>query len=928
MAINVIRQTSPGIVVNEIEYTNDQAIVGRPTVGVFVGDFSWGPINSPVLLSNNAELRTTFAIPRDQEEISSLGSSYFTVYNTLSYQGSKVYVNRVAGANVRNSYNIKTHNYIDYGVGGVTSTNVTANTAANGVYLYVPDDTFTSGLEAGMKVYKETDIINGKNYLLYTQQIDKSAYWNRLNVGVTKDVIPAPIGVSGNTVDVITANEIVDAKYPTIFSITRSQHPTKNKQFLASENIVYDTATKRVTTSPFKASSKICFSAYIKPNGCTRAKLRVAPTLEPQNTFFATFILTGNGSIYTTKSVGTIAQSANNATITPVGSDGWYRCSIACNANTVATANAGMLTYSIEMGKSNTMTQAITSGEGLYVWGLQAEKVENTATATPKAYFENEQTIFHNQYPLGTIESVTSDANNVIIELSTPVDKEIEDNTELYFKTDIFNNNLKIINEEDLSAQIKASTDFTKYGPFAARYAGELGDSIKVAVCSSGSKFTSWNETINGVVYDYSSYFEEAPGTSKYVQNLNEEDEINGDYNYGQNDEIHILVIDSKGLFTGKVGNVLEIHRALSKASDVIGPNGKNFYFKDYINKYSNYIYCLGNIDPDNTNSTWGKSCTKVNAFASVDNYIAEFSGGVSDEPSTSEINSGWDKFKEIDNYDFDSVITGDASEHANTILDYVYDNIVNYRKDCVMFVSPPSSAVIEQSGDEANNIVDFFTGTFTKKSSYIVADNNWKYQYDALNRIYRWVPMNGDVAGLCSRTDKNQDSWYSPAGYNRGKILNVTKLAWSANKQDRDTLYKKSINPIVTQSGEGTLLLGDKTLMNKSSVFGHINVRRLFLTLEKTISKAAKLQMFDFNDAFTRARFVAMIEPFLREVQGRRGIVDFNVVCDETNNTADVINDNYFVADIYIKPALSINYIQLNFIAVPQGVEFNTIVL
>ena len=241
------------------------------------------------------------------------------------------------------------------------------------------------------------------------------------------------------------------------------------------------------------------------------------------------------------------------------------------------------------------------------------------------------------------------------------------------------------------------------------------------------------------------------------------------------------------------------------------------------------------------------------------------------------------------------------------------------------MFISPDREDVVDNFGDEATDVAAA-AGTLTK-SSYAVMDSGYKYQYDKYNDLYRWVPLNGDIAGLCVRTDNERDPWFSPAGLNRGIIKNVVKLAWNPTKAERDSIYKAGVNPVVTFPGEGTLLYGDKTLLNRPSAFDRINVRRLFIVLEKSIAKAARSSLFEFNDEFTRAAFVNIVEPYLREVQGRRGIFDYRVICDTTNNTPEVIDQNQFVGDIYIKPARSINFIQLNFTAVRTGVEFEEIV-
>jgi phage tail sheath protein FI len=251
--------------------------------------------------------------------------------------------------------------------------------------------------------------------------------------------------------------------------------------------------------------------------------------------------------------------------------------------------------------------------------------------------------------------------------------------------------------------------------------------------------------------------------------------------------------------------------------------------------------------------------------------------------------------------------------------------SLAEVRKDCLVFLSPPKASVVDNAGSELTSVIayrDSLTST-----SYAVMDSGYKYQFDKYNDVYRWVPLNGDIAGICARTDLERDPWFSPGGVNRGIVKNVIKLAWNPTKAERDSLYVKGVNPVVTFPGEGTILFGDKTMLARPSVFDRINVRRLFVVLEKSIARAARSSMFEFNDQFTRAQFVNLVEPYLRDIQGRRGITDFRVVCDETNNTANVIDSNQFVGDIYIKPARSINFIQLNFVAVRTGVTFEEVV-
>lgn len=373
----------------------------------------------------------------------------------------------------------------------------------------------------------------------------------------------------------------------------------------------------------------------------------------------------------------------------------------------------------------------------------------------------------------------------------------------------------------------------------------------------------------------------------------------------------HIVVVDEDGGITGTANTVLEVFADVSQTSGTKDDQGNNIYFKDVINERSNYIWAGG---------------TAISNDA--DNYLSLSGGAAGTNATESTVTTGTlargiDLYKSAEDVDISLFLAGKASA---TVANYIIDNICEVRKDCVAFISPERSDVVEQSlGTETDQVVAFEQSL--TQSSYAVMDSGYKYQYDKYNDVYRYVPLNGDTAGLCVRTDNLRDPWYSPAGYNRGIIKNVVKLAWNPDKGRRDILYKAGINPVITQPGQGTLLFGDKTLLAKSSAFDRINVRRLFIVLEKAIATAAKFTLFEFNDEFTRAQFRNLVEPFLRDVQGRRGIYDFRVVCDETNNTGEVIDRNEFVGDIYIKPAKSINFIQLNFVAVRTGVEFEEIV-
>ncbi len=361
----------------------------------------------------------------------------------------------------------------------------------------------------------------------------------------------------------------------------------------------------------------------------------------------------------------------------------------------------------------------------------------------------------------------------------------------------------------------------------------------------------------------------------------------------------HIVVRDTNGL-------ILETFNNVSPTSTDKNVDGTSAYYKTVVDNGSSWVTTEGAQGSNILVSTGARA---IYGFSS---------GGAGTDEATTGVSAyaaGYDLFKDADALDISLILLGKAN---TTLAQYVVDNIAEHRKDCVAMISPTYNATVDE-------MITFRDAIGS--SSYAMMDSGYKYQYDKYSDVYRWVPLNGDVAGLCARTDNDRDPWFSPAGYNRGLIKNTVKLSINPNKAQRDKLYASGINPVITEAGQGTLLFGDKTLLSTPSAFDRINVRRLFIVLEKAVARASKTTLFEFNDEFTRAQFKNLIEPFLRDVQGRRGIYDFKVVADETNNSAEVVDGNRFVGDIYIKPAKSINFIQLNFVAVRSGVEFEEIV-
>jgi phage tail sheath protein FI len=400
-----------------------------------------------------------------------------------------------------------------------------------------------------------------------------------------------------------------------------------------------------------------------------------------------------------------------------------------------------------------------------------------------------------------------------------------------------------------------------------------------------------------------------APGTSPYASERS-----------GVNDEIHVIVVDQDGGISGTAGTILEVFDSASKAADAKSPQGDSNYYVDVIYNKSKYVYWM---DHNASGSNWGSNASGT-TFTAVNVPTLESLSGGSDGSTVTvgQRKTAYEKFQDAETVDIGLIIGGTCSStHIDNLI-----TIAENRKDAMAFVSPERADVVNvaSANTQTLNVIDAYSGI--RSSSYVVFDSGYKYQYDRYNDVYRYVPLNGDMAGLAARTDLIADSWYSPAGFNRGNVRGAVKLAYNPNKTQRDDLYRSRINPVVTFPGQGTVLFGDKTGLSAPSAFDRINVRRLFITLEKAISTASKFQLFEFNDEFTRANFRNIVEPFLREVQGRRGITDFLVVCDETNNTGDVIDRNEFVAEIYVKPARSINFITLTFIATRTGVSFEEI--
>jgi len=509
-------------------------------------------------------------------------------------------------------------------------------------------------------------------------------------------------------------------------------------------------------------------------------------------------------------------------------------------------------------------------------------------------------------------------------------------------------------------ASVVTPVDYTPNGVYAFNSSGSVGfhtngsnvsyavstysgrvdwfDSQNIVISSAGiaTVTLSWNSIAN------------RPGTSTYAETRN-----------SRNDEIHVVVLDGTGEITGTVGTILEKYLSLSKASDAEFSVGSPSYWRRFLADNSAYIF--GGSQPAGIVTTgfssdftlqadddWDQEAQGIIFSATGNNLLTlergfnyDYSSGITTagalNSSISDIAGGYELFENTEEYDIDFLLMGSAGygkEQAQALAAKLIA-VAEIRKDAIAFISPyrgafitetaVGNATVNSTSTITDNVLSFYAPLTS--SSYAVFDSGYKYMFDRFNNTFRYVPLNGDMAGLCARNDINNFPWFSPAGTARGTILNAIKLAYNPSKAQRDRLYSARVNPVIFSPGSGIILFGDKTALSRSSAFDRINVRRLFLYLEDAISAAARDQLFEFNDEITRTNFVNIVEPFLRDVQAKRGIFDYVVICDETNNTASVIDANEFVADIFIKPARSINFIGLTFVATRTGVAFEEVI-
>ena len=444
-------------------------------------------------------------------------------------------------------------------------------------------------------------------------------------------------------------------------------------------------------------------------------------------------------------------------------------------------------------------------------------------------------------------------------------------------------------------------------GYMGAKYPGTLGNGLIVSICPAAAAFAAWA---------YAGSFTAAPGSSAYAVSKSGYANIV--------DEMHIAVVDGSGIWSGVAGTVLETFAFVSQASDAVKEDGTSNFYKTVLNTQSKYVYQLAHELGE-----MGFTAAAAGAAFTTGSVILTYTlaGGTDVAVTSAHIVTALDYLADSETVDV-NLLFAIPDNTGETTIAAKLSAVAVARKDAIAFLSPPIAASTGSTPTTSvKTWVALSQATASGSTSYVVYNNTALKVYDKYADDYRYIGAGGHIAGLCAQTDAVADAWFSPAGFNRGQLLGVTKLAYNANNADRDILYKANINPIVSFPGQGTVLFGDKTGLVKPSAFDRINVRRLFIVLQKAISTAAKFQLFEFNDEFTRAQFKNIVEPFLRDVQGRRGIVDFAVICDSSNNTSQVVDSNEFVAEIYVKPSRSINYITLSFIATRSSVQFSELV-
>jgi hypothetical protein len=883
-------QLSPGVQVIEKDFSSIVPAVAT-SAGAFAGAFQWGPVLDPVRIASENDLVARFGKPTDSN-----ADSFFTAANFLSYTNNLLVV-RGDATGAKNAVAITT--------GSVSGINLT--TAGSG-YSSAPTITLSAPEADGGTQATATAQIVGGGVTEITLSDAGSGYTGVPSVNI--------VAAAGDTGTGAAATAVLSGAGVTAVSVggAGSGYTTATVTFSAPQVAGGTTASG---SAVFTSRGVATIAVTEGGDGYT-----VAPTITftgggGTGAEATATVVDGAITAITVDTAGTGYTSAPTVVITPDAGD-----TITTPAEATATlTTAGIASITVSNAGSGYTTAPTVSitGDGT---GASATATIGTSSLTGITItsagtgYRTAPTVTlvgggGTGAAIGSVTIATSAVQSITIVsagsgYSTPPVITFTGGggagaaavASVTSGTGVKINNLQAYLDtyENGSALV---------GEFAAKFPGTLGNSLRVSMADA-TTFASW---------EYRAEFDAAPGTSSFAAAAG-----------SSNDEVHIIILDEDGVWTGTANSILEKYAFASKASDAKNSDGSNNYYKNVINAQSRYLWWMDHPVVSTSGAAWGTPATAT-AYKSLTAPVSRSLIGAVDDMALTDgqLQSAWDIFRDDGQYDISLLPLGKVSAATAS---YVINNVAEERLDCVVFVSPQnvtSGDIIIGYGSDATNQMEAYRNALPS-SSYAVLDSGFKYQYDRYNDKYRYVPLNGDVAGLCARTDFTNDPWFSPGGLNRGQIKNVVKLAFNPNKTDRDSLYKNGINPVVTFPGQGTVLFGDKTLLAKPSAFDRINVRRLFIVLEKAIATAAKFQLFEFNDGFTRAQFKNLVEPFLRDVQGRRGVTEFLVKCDDSNNTGEVIDRNEFVADIFIKPNRSINFITLNFVAARSSVNFNEI--
>ena len=902
---------SPGVVVKELDLTNGRAEIGINNIAGFAAPFTKGELGSPVTVSSEAGLIEAFGEP-----VANNSEYFLSATNYLNYGGT-LSVTRVNTTQLKNAVS-----RLGQSVASITINNPTTN----GKYVSAPSVGFSGGggtnaagtaiLDADGKVSQVVITNSGSGYssqptvtfgdvgvsgqatVAQGSTASASATLANVSAGALTGSLTINDGGSG-----YSSNPVVSISGGGGSSAGVTVTPTITDGVITAITVSGGSGYSSAPTISVAAPTGLAITLVSGgTNYDPTATYNVSVTGGASNTgFAATATVSVSGTItgFTVTNFGDYTNFSGVSPVIPIPGTTAVGTAV-ISADSIKIENNEV--YEAQYGDNTTGWLFAAKSAGAWGNGLRVCLVDNGPRQSI-ALTSGDSAI--NNVSVG--DYVTSGSKKGKVIDYTMV------GTTHYVHVVIVDNTSNVYLENPTAGQLFSVADSLTIG----------SNSGTVASVDDGSVWWTYAKLYSGSNLTWNS-------VSARPVNTADGEFYAGDA-YGR-DAVHIAIVDEDGTVTGSKDTIIESFTYLSKASDGRGPQGGLNYYKSILADGSKYIYAGDTIYETNTRTQdFEPVGSKDYDLSAGADYTALASGAW--DLSSSDFNGAYDEFREIDNINLEYLIMGPglATETATKEkLNYIA-GIAAERKDCMAFGSPHKGNIIATTGlplankDIVKNVKDFYNGV--SSSSYLVLDCNYKYVYDRWNQKYCYIPCNTDVAGLVADTAIRQEPWFSPAGFSRGAIRNLAKLAWNPSKTDRDELYANRVNPISTFPGQGAVLFGDKTALSTPSAFDRINVRRLFIVVEKAIEEAAKAQLFELNDEITRNVFKGIIEPFLRNIQSRRGVTDFLVVCDASNNTSAVIDNNEFVADIYIQPTRSINFITLTFVATRTGISFSEVV-